>query len=234
MTLLVKGLGMIEYPNKKIYGLLGAPRAGKTVVGKYLQESRNFVALAFADKIKEEYGINNADFELAKISNNIEELRTDLWNFSASKKKSDPLYFIRQVLEEAKDFDKSVVITDIRTPEELKAFFSLYRTKCIRRLYLIHRDRSLFDEFDKNGMLLGSKLDSNLIRKYQKSNKIVELHNSRRHQSLYHFMRYLDYFFFKEDIMDLSGPSHKQIETNEWRNMVSSYVSQFNINERIV
>ena len=98
---------MIDYPHKKIYGLLGAPRAGKDTVAKYLQESRNFVSLAFADKIKEEYGLNKADFESAKISGHIDELRKDLWDFSDSKKKDDPLYFISQVLDDANSCKES-------------------------------------------------------------------------------------------------------------------------------
>ncbi len=193
---------MISYPHKRIFGLLGAPRAGKDSVAKYLQESRNFVSMAFADKIKEEYGLNKGDFEAAKISGHIEELRKELWHFSASKKKDDPLYFIRQVLKEAYKHHKQVVITDIRTPEELDAFFSLFGNEnCRRRTYIVYRDFLHEDFSRKDGMLFGSKINENTVNKYKKLNCMIDIRN--RYDSLYHFMRHLDSFFFKEDIMDL-------------------------------
>ena len=55
-----------------------------------------------------------------------------------------------------------------------------------------------------------------------------------RYDSLYHFMRYLDNFFFKEDIMDLSGPcDERNLDENLWRTIVSDYVSHFDISERM-
>lgn len=221
---------MIEYPHKRIFGLLGAPRAGKDSVAKYLQESRNFVAMAFADKIKEEYGLNKGDFEAAKISGDIDKLRQDLWNFSASKKKNDPLYFIRQVLEEASRCTNQVVITDIRTPEELNAFFSYGEHK--KRAYIVYRDILNEDFGKKDNILFGSKIDLNTINNYKKLDLMIGIRNS--YDSLYHFMRYLDSFFFKEDVMDLSGPTDKPIDTKWWRTMASNYISQFNISERMI
>ncbi len=218
---------MIEYPHKRIFGLLGAPRAGKDSVAKYLQESRDFVSMAFADKIKEEYGLNKGDFEAAKISGQIEELRKELWDFSASKKKDDPLYFIRQVLKEAYGYHKQVVITDIRTPEELDAFFLYDNKNCIRRTYIISRDYLNEDFSRKDGLLFGSKIDKNIMYKYKKLDWMIDIKN--KYDSLYHFMRYLDNFFFNEDIIDLAN---QQTDT-WWRLTISKYVSQFNVNERM-
>src|SRR5690242_14178452 len=115
---------MVVFPKKRIFGLIGAPRSGKDTVANYLQETRNFGAMAFADKIKEEFGISKEDFEAAKIAGNIEDLRKKLWDFSAVKKKIDPLYFIKKVMDEANSYQKSTVITDIRTLDELEAFFN--------------------------------------------------------------------------------------------------------------
>jgi len=205
---------MIDYPHKRIYALLGPPRAGKSTVAKYLQESRNFVALAFADKIKEEYGLDKEDFEAAKVSGHIGELRKKLWDFSDSKKKSDPLYFIKLVISEAIDTNQSVVITDIRTPEELvainnidaKVYFVCKDTKCLR------------DEFIEESKITSRYVKSKIFPKSDEMGIILNYTDSS-----YKFIHQLEKVFFKEDLVNLS-------KIGDWKS-VDGYVRQFNITE---
>jgi len=74
---------MIAFPFKRIYGLVGAMRTGKDSVANFLIETRGFKQIAFADQIKEEFGISKEDFEAAKIAGNIEELRSTDFAFSS-------------------------------------------------------------------------------------------------------------------------------------------------------
>ena len=214
---------MVVFPKKRIFGLIGTPRSGKDTVANYLQETRNFVAMAFADKIKEEFGISNADFEAAKIAGNIEDLRKKLWDFSAIKKTNDPLYFIRKVMKTAIILDKSAVITDIRTMDELESFFSYDIGIYSRRIYFIQK-AGLNRNEDENGCLLGSRLPMDTILSLIKQDKIRTIYNYD--DGLFKFLCELDNFFFKEDIMDLPTAGKNDLE---WRSLVSDYVTQFDI-----
>lgn len=221
---------MIVCPNKKIIGLIGVPRVGKNAVAKYLQKSRNFEAFAFADKIKEEFGISKKDFEIAKSSKNIENLRQGLWDFSAKKRQNDPFYFINLVINSALKSKSSVVITDIRTPEEFDAINK------IGRIYWVTKN-TIFDKLDKgdNEMIIGSKLDFDAMsNRYLHGIPNVIGMIKNHFNNLYDFYKYLDKFFFMEDIMDLTGPvgssdfdEHK-ILFNQ-RDLVSNYIDQFDI-----
>lgn len=211
---------MIVFPFKRIFGLVGAPRAGKDSVAKFLEETREFKAVAFADRIKEEFGITKEDFEAAKIAGNIEELRDRLWEFSAQKKKVDPLYFINLVVNDTLASEHSTVITDIRTQEELEAVQSIGRV-----YWVSHVARG--DE-DESGMLCGSKLNfNNLMNQLHKESTIRLINNDDR--GLFRFYKRLDKFFFMEDIMDLSDSPSDKYHKQEKRGAMMSYMEQFEV-----
>lgn len=218
---------MIQFPKKRVFGLIGAPRSGKDTVANYLQETRNFAPMAFADRIKLEFGISNADFEAAKIAGNIEKLRQELWDFSAQKKANDPAYFIRLVMEEAVTKKESVVITDIRTEDEFNALFEYLPANIIARVYCIVKDHRIVSEDDT---LEGSKLKYEYLWKAHKQDKIRNIFNDV--PGVYGFYKKLDNYFFTEDIMDLSDSrSENYSDRNEMRSMVSDYVSHFDVRE---
>ena len=215
---------MIEFPYKKVLGIIGEDRAGKDTVAKYLQETRNFVPYAFADKIKEEFGISKEDFEAAKIAGNIEELRQKLWNFSAAKKEKDTLYFIRKVINDVILAEKSAIITDIRTIDELHAFFDMDNGFHVKRLYLIKTGE---EQPDNNGNFQGTKLSYNLLSSLISDNKIRTLNNNN--DGLFDFLCRLDKFFFNEDILDLAGFGY---DMSGKKDTMLSYLSQFDISKR--
>lgn len=216
---------MIAFPYKRIFGIIGAPRTGKDTVAKYLQESRDFVPMAFADKIKEEFGISKEDFEAAKIAGNIDELRNKLWEFSATKKAVDPMYFIKKTMDAAVNAKKSVIITDIRTKEEITAFYNYGSIDCPRRIYSIfHPD---FSKKDNDGCLMGTQIASSFLDDLEYDGTIKVIFNTM--ERLYGFLYELENFFFKEDIIDLALAG----DDLKLRSLVSDYVSQFNIREVI-
>jgi hypothetical protein len=219
---------MIGFPCKRLFGLIGAPRAGKDTVADYLQQTRNFVAFAFADKIKEEYGISIEDFEAAKITGNIDELRAKLWEFSAKMKEKDPNYFIDKVMRDATGCQESVIITDVRTPEELDAFFSYGDESTIRRIYWVRKHIPW--EFEDE-ILRESKLTRDLINEKVKGGDIQIIDNVAR--TAYYFHRDLDNFFFEEDIVDLSDSQPDSRNRQKWRSIISNYVSQFEFREKL-
>lgn len=215
---------MIAFPQKRIFGIIGAPRTGKDTVAKYLQESRDFVPMAFADKIKEEFGISKEDFEAAKIAGNIDELRNKLWEFSATKKAIDPMYFIKKTMDAVVSTEKSVIITDIRTQEEIASFYTYGNTNCSRRIYSIFHP-----DFSKNieGCLAGTQIPSDFLDELEYNGTIRVIFNTT--EKLYGFLYELENFFFKEDIIDLALAG----DDLTLRSLVSDYVSQFNVREVI-
>ena len=109
-------------------GLIGAPRSGKSLIGKYFVKEREFRALAFADLIKKDFFSNSQysenDFEKAKKFDPVleKQIRKELWKYSDEKrKKFGDLYFIAPVVYEVDTYDGNIIVTDIRTPEEFEA-----------------------------------------------------------------------------------------------------------------
>lgn len=218
----------VSFPFKRIYGMIGAIRTGKNSIADFLSETRGFMQIAFADQVKEEFGISNADFESAKIAGNIEKLREQLWAFSAEKKKEDSQYFISKVIEKASNSDQSVIITDIRTKEELTAFLHMELNYFkFKRIYWVRSNEE--GEFDKNRCLAGSKLSEKTIINYMYSElpeyDIRCIFNKKK-TGLYEFYQQLDGFFFLEDIKDII-----KIE-RFYRTGLSSYINQFEIKQR--
>lgn len=188
---------MIAFGKKRIFGLIGPQRSGKDEISRYLEETRGFEILAFADQVKKEFGIDKEDFEAAKVAGNIEELRQKLWDFSAKIKEKDPLYFINGVIEQAKNSTKSVIITDIRTVDELNEVFWLPA-----RIYYVIRHEPEYE----HGCIKGSKLPISLIKEYADpagkwKYPIQEIHNNV--SGIYYLYQELDQFFFLEDVKDL-------------------------------
>jgi hypothetical protein len=190
----------VVFPFRRVFGLVGAIRTGKDSVANFLSETRGFVQIAFADQIKEEFGISKEDFEAAKIAGNIEELRDKLWTFSADKKKEDPNYFIKKVTEKTEQLEQSVIITDIRTEEELIAFYNI--DSRINRVYWVRGDHT--QEIDEKGFLAGSKLKEHAVANCLSPTSEYDLrciYNDKK--GLYAFYQELDKFFFAEDIEDI-------------------------------
>ena len=216
---------MIVCPFKKMVGLIGAPRVGKNTVADFLQQTRGFIPMAFADKIKEEYGISKEKFEAAKITGNIDNLRTDLWNFSAKMKECKPNYFIDKVMQDASNARESVVITDIRTVEEFNAFFSYSKQGIPRKIYWVRK--GIPWEFE-DALLRESKLSRDLINDGVKNEKIGIINNSAR--SVYYFYRELDNIFLRDDIYDIFLYT-KHIDDASKKIVISDYFSQFEFKE---
>jgi hypothetical protein len=100
-------------------GLIGAPRSGKSLIGKYFVQEKEFKALAFADLIKKDFFANSQysekEFEIAKkIDPDLEkQIRKDLWKYSDEKrKKFGDLYFIAPVVYEADTYDGNIIVTE--------------------------------------------------------------------------------------------------------------------------
>jgi len=213
---------MIGFPFKRVYGLIGSPRDGKNSVAQFLEETRGFTSLAFADQIKEEFGIKKEDFEAAKISGEIDKIRKALWDFSEKKTKNNPSYFISSVMQRVSDLDGSVVITDIRTMDELCAIIGY---KCsfneVKMSYFVSRD---FENSFKNGMLCESKLSQETILGGIEDCTISRINNNR--SGLFYFYRDLDSFFAKEDL------KHLLPYNRSWRESIDEYLKQFVITQR--
>lgn len=222
---------MTPFPKKRIYGLIGPPRSGKDTVAYFLQETRDFAPMAFADRIKEEFGLDKAAFEAAKIAGNIEELRQKLWDFSAQKRATDPEYFIRLVMEAAVITQQSVVITDIRTEDEFNALFKYSPANTVTRVYAVLPTTS--DAFE-NGLMIGSKLNKDWCFRMFEDGKINRIWNESN--GLYAFHKELDKYFFTEDIMDLLDSQDdyhsSNLSTKIWKSMVSKYISHFDVRQR--
>jgi len=220
---------MIEFPQKRIWAIIGKSRSGKDTVAKYLQETRGFASYAFADKIKAEFGISKGDFEISKINGQAEQIRKDLWEFSDSKTSKDSLYFVRKILDDINNSNLSAIITDIRTPEEFNAFFYYdYDTTVNRRVFYISSSNSpLVDDFE-NSILKDSRLPIELISQSIQDGSIQYLLNNKN--SIFYFYQYLDSLFFKEDVIDLHDIKQN---FNEWRSMATDYLNQFTIIQKV-
>jgi hypothetical protein len=109
-------------------GLIGAPRSGKSIIGNYFVNYKKFVQFAFADRIKKEFfdqfDLSEEDFEEAKkYSPKTEKMiRKELWAYSDRMRElNGDCYFIVPVVSEIEKYEGNVIVTDIRTEEELLA-----------------------------------------------------------------------------------------------------------------
>lgn len=234
---------MIEFPYKRVWALLGAPRSGKDTVSKYLQETRGFEVLAFGDQIKTEFGISIEDFEALKITGEIEELRKKLWAFSEQKKSEDPDYFIRGVMSKAINSKKSVVISDIRTEREFNALFTYIPSDLSPRVYGVDTDKAGAKErYEDDYRIVDTKISRDFYCHHTITTQNIKVVDTV--DGLFKFFKHLDKYFFKEDIMDLSDPEHKirlankyygsEVYTQKekdklWGSVLSNYIDQFNI-----
>ena len=214
---------MLYFPYKRLYILIGSPRSGKDVIAKFLQESRNFEAFAFADKVKEEFGISKEDFEAAKISGDIEELRRKLWEFSEEKRAENPLYFVNKVLDDVAQAQNSVVITDVRTPTEYNQ--ALYGKHDICNNFSIREAFWVIKGNIENQFIKEQLKDSHLSRKFleQPNGKIYKIHN--KYNALHKFIGDLEAFFLTEDIIQLNKKSYD-------RDAIAEYANNFVVREK--
>ena len=182
---------MIKIPHKRLFGLIGPPRIGKDEVANFLKNTRNFAIFAFADQIKEEYGITKEAFEAAKATGEIERLRQELWNFSAAIREKDPTYFIRGVITKVEASDTSAVITDIRTPLEMQEV--MHCNVPIRRIYRVRGNTPDIE----NGYIAGSKI----LEGDDSIQGLKIIINDKTGLAFFH--QDLEKFFFHEDLDDM-------------------------------
>ena len=109
---------------KILLGLIGAPGAGKDIIADFLVKSKNFKQFAFADKVKEGYyvasGFSEEQFKTARGTELEQTIRKGLWEFSDKMRiEHGSLHFITPVMQEIADCPQSVVVSDVRTPDEL-------------------------------------------------------------------------------------------------------------------
>lgn len=105
-------------------GFIGAPGAGKDALADFFVREKGFNRFAFADRIKEEFyaftGYTEEEFKAARNTPLEQELRNELWAYSAEQTKKDKLYFISPIVRAIQETTGSVVITDVRTELELR------------------------------------------------------------------------------------------------------------------
>ena len=214
---------MIAFPKKRIFSCIGEPRSGKDSVANYLIKTRGFKAFAFADQIKEEFGISKEEFEAAKVAGNIEDLRNKLWNFSSKIKERDPLHFIKNVMDKIVNTESSVIITDIRTEDEFNAFYNMNKTDSVlRRIYYIVRKEPNYGD----DMLAGSKLSMQFILSEfnnRSSDEIKVIKNFAN--GIFYFNKQLDEIFICEDLRDI-------FDMDGGKNMIEDYICQYEIYQK--
>lgn len=110
-------------------GLVGPMRAGKDTMADWLVKNRDFKRFAVADRIKTAYfafiGYSAEKFEQDKGALKGQEMRAGLWEYSdCIKAHYGERVFIDHMLEEAESCGSSVVVTDVRTAQEVSAMTS--------------------------------------------------------------------------------------------------------------
>ena len=126
-------------------------------------------------------------------------------------------------MRKAEKENKPVVITDIRTEEELSAIFNINHS----RVYWIRGLRE--EEINEKGFLVDSKLQEAVIANCL-SPGLPEydmrcILNEKR-TGLYAFYRKLDHFFFKEDIKDIHDMEKPFIMIG------GDYIDQFEVRQK--
>lgn len=111
---------------KTTIALVGPLGAGKDTVAMCLVGRHGFRRFAFADEIKRQYyaasGHSEGMFKAARGTALEDEIRSGLWQYSDRvKRERGPLYFIDIVAGAIRDCRLPVVVTDIRTRDELGA-----------------------------------------------------------------------------------------------------------------
>lgn len=136
-------------------GLVGPMRAGKDMVADWLTENKGFKRFAIADRIKTAYfafiGYSAEKFEQDKGALKGQEMRAGLWEYSdCIKAHYGERVFIDHMLEEAGGCGRNVVVTDVRTAQEMSAMTSFGA-----RLVLVTRGEA-YDSPDS--LIAGSRL----------------------------------------------------------------------------
>ena len=110
-------------------GFIGAPGAGKDVLADFFVNNKGFAKFAFADKIKEKFykrtGLSEEEFKASRGTSLEQQIRKELWAYSAEQTKQDKLYFISPVVRAIEQTDGPIVVTDIRTIAELQTVETL-------------------------------------------------------------------------------------------------------------
>jgi hypothetical protein len=111
---------------KVIIALVGSPRTGKDMVASHLAEKHGFHRFAFADEIKRQYyavsGHSDEEFKAVRGTPLEDKIRQGLWEYSDwMKREKWPLYFVNIVVGAIRDCVSPVVVTDVRTRDELVA-----------------------------------------------------------------------------------------------------------------
>jgi hypothetical protein len=128
-----------------IIGVLGKKRAGKDTFARRLVEAHGYTRLAFADALRDaalaldpiipaayrdgeplrEYGWHRLSDEVEAFgwedAKAHPEVRRTLQNYGVAIRDLDPDFWVRVVMDQARDIDGPVVITDVRFPNEAEA-----------------------------------------------------------------------------------------------------------------
>ena len=136
-------------------GLVGPMRAGKDMVADWLMKNRDFKRFAIADRIKTAYfafmGYSAEKFEQDKGALKGQEMRAGLWEYSdCIKAHYGERVFIDHMLEEAGACGQNVIVTDVRTAQEVSAMNSFGA-----RLVLVTRGESYSSP---DSLIAGSRL----------------------------------------------------------------------------
>jgi len=116
--------------NKSVVGLIGLPGAGKDFLADLLVKYNNFNKIAFADQIKQEYynvsGFSEEAFKKNRNTDLEKKIRKGLWDYSDKMRKQfGEFYFITPVIQKIKDSTQSVLVTDVRTENEIEALYDI-------------------------------------------------------------------------------------------------------------
>lgn len=106
-----------------IIGLIGAPGSGKDTIAEFLVKNKGFRKYAFADRIKKEYyaisGYSEEQFKNSRGTELERAIRSGLWKFSDEKRNEcGNLYFINPIIQDIINCQTSIVVSDVRTPDE--------------------------------------------------------------------------------------------------------------------
>ena len=110
--------------------LIGAPRSGKDEIATFLIKNKDFSRLAFADKIKDMYfkesNITEDYFNSVKGLPEETLIRNSIWAYSDTmRKKFGKSYFIDPVVQDIISLNGNVVVSDVRTKDELDEMVKL-------------------------------------------------------------------------------------------------------------
>ena len=170
---------------------VGPVGSGKDMVAQYLVAQHGFRRFAFADRIKQEYyaasGHTEEEFKAARGTPLETEIRKGLWAHSVSVcRMLGDTHFVDIVIADVVRHSGPSVITDVRTPEELRAVRGIEA-----KLTLVLKDCSPCWLADKREVIPDTRLtfgdlgnDFRIFRNIFKGMEIAHEHVEQFYQDL--------------------------------------------------